>query len=141
MSFNVPGITKSLESSDSISNKSPNFTWGEATKNGGRIPKTESITANIIKLAIALEKLRADLGGKSISITSWYRDPVSNRQVGGAKDSRHLYGDAADINIEGMSPQEVQDYLDPIWEGGLGYGKTFTHCDLRGSRARWNYGS
>ncbi len=139
MSFHVPGISKPLESSDSISNKSPHFTWGEATKNGTRIPKNESITANIIKIAIALEELRADLDGKSISITSWYRDPISNRRVGGASKSRHLVGDAVDIVVEGMTPQEAQDYLDPIWDGGLGYGKTFTHIDLRGYRVRWNY--
>lgn len=135
----VPGIDRVILLSEPICNDSPHFTWAEATKNGSRIPQREPVTANIIKLAKRLERLRAQFGGRSITITSWYRDPVSNRRIGGSRNSRHLYGDAADIIIAGLTPGQVQTALDPDWSGGLGYGKSFTHLDLRDWRTRWDY--
>jgi len=35
--------------------------------------------------------------GESPALTSWYRDPVSNAQVGGSRDSQHLAGAAVDV--------------------------------------------
>lgn len=135
----VPGISRSLLLSEPICNESPNFSWAEATKDGLRIPESESITENIIKLAKRLELVRSQFGGRSITVNSWYRDPSSNRRVGGSRDSRHLYGDAVDMTIADLSPKYVQSVLDPDWAGGLGYGKTFTHLDLRGWKVRWDY--
>jgi hypothetical protein len=135
----VPGINRLVLLSEPICDESPHFTWAEATKNGARIPVSESVTGNIIKLAKRLELVRARFDGRSIKVTSWYRDPVSNRRIGGSRDSRHLYGDAADIQIAGLTPDRVQTALDPNWDGGLGYGKSFTHLDLRGWGARWDY--
>ncbi|RLA80927.1 MAG: peptidase M15 [Deltaproteobacteria bacterium] len=51
----------------------------------------------------ALELLRKYIGAKPIYITSGYRCPEHNRAIGGAPDSDHLYGYAADIVVEGMS--------------------------------------
>lgn len=34
-----------------------------------------------------------------ITLTSWYRDPIRNAQVGGAPGSRHLQGLAIDIVV------------------------------------------
>lgn len=48
-------------------------------------------------LILALEKLRAIIG-KPIPIVSGYRTPEYNARVGGAKQSRHMYNDAADIS-------------------------------------------
>lgn len=48
------------------------------------------------RLVARLEILRAQLG-KPISIVSGYRCPVHNAQVGGAKNSQHLAGQAADL--------------------------------------------
>jgi uncharacterized protein YcbK (DUF882 family) len=135
----VPGISRLLSLSEPIANDTPHFNWGEATKNGTRIPQSEAHTVNIIKIARRMEMVRSMFGGNSITVTSWYRDPVSNRRVGGASQSQHLSGNAIDFNINGYSPKEVQKTLDPIWEGGIGYGQTFTHLDLRGYRARFNY--
>lgn len=118
-----------------------NFAWGEATKNGTRLPENERITNNIIKMAARMQEVRDRLGDRSITVTSWYRPPAVNRAIGGASRSTHIQGHGVDFVVAGLSPQEVQRQLDPFWRGGLGYGRTFTHLDNRGYRARWNYGS
>ncbi|TVQ53585.1 MAG: DUF882 domain-containing protein [Spirulina sp. DLM2.Bin59] len=118
-----------------------NFTWGEATKDGQRLPENATITNNIIRMAQRMQEVRSRLGNRSITITSWYRPPAINRAVGGASRSTHIQGHGVDFVVAGLSPREVQRQLDPWWPGGLGYGSTFTHLDNRDFRARWNYGN
>lgn len=79
--------------------------------------------------------------GKPVVITSGFRCEAYNRKVGGAAKSQHLTGKAVDFNVQGVSPKEVQAYLDKLLAGrfGLGYGKTFTHLDTRDNPARFNY--
>lgn len=86
-----------------------------------------------------LEKLRAHVG-KPIKIMSGCRCRHHNRVVGGAKQSQHTLGNAADIKIEGMTPDEVAHraalLLNP--GGGIGVYPSFTHVDVRaGGAARW----
>lgn len=82
-----------------------------------------------------LQQLRHDLGS-SIRITSAYRCPDHNTSVGGAKNSQHMKGTATDIQVSGMSPDEVADACESF--DGLGRYDTFTHIDSRGSGARWD---
>jgi len=118
------------------------FTWGELLVH--RTPADlQSIQLKHLEklslLAQRLERVRTQLGNRGITITSGWRDAVTNRKVGGARLSRHLTGQAVDIVVSGMTPKQVQAKLDPTWEGGLGYGATFTHLDIRGFRARFRY--
>ena len=149
----LPGITQPQLLTNPIY-KGSNFTWGEATKDGARIPRTTTfegiqisaaqITSNIIKIAQELDKIRADFGNSPIIITSWYRDPISNRAMSGVRNSQHVLGWAADIQIEGCDPNSVAAKLAKTWSGGLGDSSAFTHVDLRHlmgwSSARWDYG-
>lgn len=116
-----------------------NFTWGEATHNGVRLPKTKEHLGNIIGMAEGLEDVRSHLDNRVIRINSWFRPEPWNSRVGGAKSSQHLTGKAADIRVDGLSPKEVQRRLDGWWKGGLGYGETFTHLDNRRYRVRFGY--
>lgn len=124
---------------DSIANG--NFSWTEATKNGSRIPESKEVVSNIITMAKKMEEVRDFLGGRVITVTSWYRDPVTNRRVGGASRSTHIQGHGVDFNVDGLSPKQVQQKLESFWRGGMGYGRTFTHLDNRNYKARWNYGA
>ncbi len=119
-----------------------NFTWAEATKNGTRMPTDKSIVENILRIADTMQEIRELYSGRPITVTSWYRDPVSNRRVGGASQSRHLTGGAVDFKVAGVSPSDVQSRLDGWWgtQGGLASASGFTHIDNRGYRARWRYG-
>lgn len=88
-----------------------------------------------------LEEVRA-IFNAPISINSWYRDPATNRAVGGASQSRHMVGDAADFVVRGFSPYTVNSRLDSWYStrGGLASASVFTHLDCRGYKARWSYG-
>ena len=97
------------------------------------------IFENLKLLAQNLEQARARLGGAAITVTSGYRTPRHNKKVGGAKNSYHLRGMAADIVVAGFTPREVQVILKD-WPGGMGLAETFTHLDIRPYRARFEYG-
>jgi hypothetical protein len=82
-----------------------------------------------------LQKIRDEMG-IPITITSGYRCEVWNKSVGGAVNSRHRKGDAADIKVNGKTPAEVADKCE--FFDGLGRYDTFTHTDSRGYKARWD---
>lgn len=137
---------------DFTQNITRNFTLGEfftTSVSGGQAGlyndlmalsegERNQILANIKALAVKLQAIR-DKFGRPVFITSGWRSRRVNNAVGGASRSQHLVGKAADIVVSGMSPREVQRALDGSWSGGLGYGRTFTHLDIRPWRARFNY--
>ena len=86
-----------------------------------------------------LEQIREAAGG-AVTINSGYRSPAHNAAVGGVRSSQHLYGRAADIVVEGVSPllvgQIAEYYMDR--RGGIGVYQTFTHVDTRAVRSRWD---
>jgi hypothetical protein len=66
-----------------------------------------AVVACLTLLAVnSLEPLRAHLG-KPIRITSGYRPVALNQAIGGARNSQHVLGQAADIQVDGMTPLEV----------------------------------
>lgn len=94
------------------------------------------------QLAWALDRYREKVG--PTAIVSGYRDPAHNAAVGGAKASRHMAGDAADLN-PAVSLDAVR-----AWRlfTGIGYqGATgrVRHVDMRpgnpASPTVWRYGS
>jgi len=121
---------------------SAHFTWGELLVYRTPLELQDiqlTHLENLARLVAKLEEVRATLGNRSMRITSGWRDRATNQRVGGAKGSKHLTGEAADIVVAGLSPQDVQARLDASWAGGLGYGSTFTHLDIRGFKARFRY--
>lgn len=119
-----------------------NFKWEEfACKSGAKF--TTDVERNIRTLAAQLEVIREAAGGRSIRINSGYRSPAHNTKIGGAKNSQHLLGKAADIVISGMTPSQTADLIEKliaegkIMQGGVGRYATFTHYDIRGTASRW----
>ncbi|RZM79323.1 D-Ala-D-Ala carboxypeptidase family metallohydrolase [Leptolyngbya iicbica] len=139
--INLPGFQGAYYSNTSII-AGGYFTWAQATHGGTRIPASAEVVYGMIRIAEALEEIRVLFGNKPIEIVSWYRDPATNLQVGGTKNSRHLTGDGVNFIVHGLSPQQVYAQLDPWWgaRGGLASAAKFTHIDARGYRARWAYG-
>lgn len=90
------------------------------------------------ELVNVLQKIRTHFG-KSVTITSAYRTPTKNKACGGSPYSQHLYGRAADVKISGVSPKKVAAYAETLLKnkGGIGIYSTFTHIDVRSTKARW----
>lgn len=103
------------------------------------------VQLNIAELAVQLEIIRSHFNAP-IKINSAYRSPEYNATIpGSSKNSQHVLGKAADIVVKGYTPDEVADAIEflistgMIKEGGVGRYNSFTHYDIRGERARWNY--
>lgn len=58
---------------------------------------SEALIPNLFVLARGLESVRAALGGRPIHVNSGYRCRALNSKIGGAKNSLHMLGLAADI--------------------------------------------
>ena len=89
-------------------------------------------------LAQVLQQIRAHFG-KAVVINSAYSTESHNRAVGGSPTSQHLYGLAADIAVQGVTPAAVADYAETLLPGTGGVGRYpgFTHVDVRKKMARW----
>ncbi|MEU2025607.1 D-Ala-D-Ala carboxypeptidase family metallohydrolase [Streptomyces sp. NPDC016469] len=77
------------------------FTYAEmnrcnSTWSGGAV-SAATAKANALSTMWKLEALRHALGDRPITINSGFRSTSCNSAAGGASNSRHLYGDAADL--------------------------------------------
>lgn len=93
------------------------------------------------KLVAYLQQIR-DHFGKPITINSGYRCSTHNKNIGGASNSYHTKGMAADIVVDGVAPAEVAKYAESIGVLGIGLYETakdgyFVHIDTRTTKAFW----
>lgn len=90
------------------------------------------------ELVEVLEDIREHFNAPVI-INSGYRTPEYNAKIGGAKNSQHTKGTAADIRVKGVPASKVQQYLNKKYQNKYGIGNywTFTHIDTREKKARW----
>ncbi len=98
------------------------------------------------ELVELLEKIRVHFG-KPVTITSGFRTAAHNATVAkAAKFSQHLYGKAADIQVQGISVENVYAYADKllgntggcgIYPPGLGRANGWVHVDVRKAKSRW----
>lgn len=93
------------------------------------------VDSNLVRV---LQKIR-DHFGKPVSINSAFRTKEYNKKVGGASDSYHTKGQAADITVTGVSNREVAKYASTFLNGvGLyDYTGGFVHVDTRQNRYLW----
>lgn len=90
------------------------------------------------ELVTVLQKIREHFG-KPVSINSAFRTAAHNEKVGGAPQSQHLYGMAADVHIAGVTPKAIAAYAETLLlgSGGIGVYDGFCHVDVRAARSRW----
>lgn len=89
-------------------------------------------------LITVLEKIRNHFN-EPVIINSGYRTPEWNTKVGGAKNSYHMKGMAADIVVKNHNSKEVAEYASKVLSG-LGGGvikyTNFVHVDVRENKYR-----
>jgi len=120
---------------------STNFSLDEFASADGTAPNGE-VLKNLTELAKNLEVLRKHLG-QPIRVTSGFRSKEHNKKIGGALNSFHVLGMAADIQVAKVKPEDVAKAIEllikegKMKEGGIGIYKTWTHYDVRNVKARW----
>lgn len=117
---------------------SENFLASEFLCKGSGCCTSGKIDDALVKV---LQQIR-DHFGKPVRISSAYRCPKWNEQVGGVTGSYHTYGQAADIKVDGVTPAEVAKYAESIGVLGIGLYETdadgyFVHIDTRTKKSYW----
>jgi len=91
------------------------------------------------KLLRKLVELR-NIVERPVYITSGYRCPKYNYQIGGVVNSYHLIGLAADIKVKDISLIDLLEICENVGFAGIGFyeKKNFLHLDVRPiKRSRW----
>lgn len=109
-----------------------NFSISELVKsdtaiknNINNMPDLKSLDNMLNLIFYCLQPLR-DKIKRPIIITSGYRCAQVNRLVGGASDSQHLSGCAADFKVQGMTVQAVISF---IKSSGIEYDQLINEYD------------
>ncbi|MGP9500276.1 D-Ala-D-Ala carboxypeptidase family metallohydrolase [Halomonas sp. AOP43-D1-4] len=86
----------------------------------------------------ALEAIRTHFG-QPVTVTSGCRCAAHNARVGGARNSQHTLGRAADIKVSNVAPAQVAAWAEVnLPHASVGRYSTFTHIDTRSTGpARW----
>ena len=142
-------ITKHLRVSDFVTHDNQK-SW----------PRYAAVSPRLLdKLELVVGEIQRWHGGEveiALDVKSGFRSPDHNRKIRrAARDSRHQYGDAADVAMDvngdgkfnvtdtkmlGLAV-EIVEMKHPHLSGGLGMylrGRTpYVHIDTRGKKARW----
>lgn len=107
------------------------------------VRQTDQVQMSCFKPAL-VSKLRdvEQHFGRQVIVTSGYRDPAHNHEVGGRQESLHTSCDAADIQVPGIPKAALANYLRAQPDrGGVGtYCRTESvHVDT-GAARDWNWG-
>lgn len=99
-----------------------------ACKHCGKLPSNGMNPILLTKL----DHLRCEIGAPII-VTSGYRCPLHNANVGGVKNSQHVLGNAADIVCNAVSVATLASKAKELGFDGIGvYPKSgFVHVDCR----------
>lgn len=92
---------------------STNFSLEEMTRSdvaarmGRKVEASQAIIVALRTLCVeVLEPIRAHVGQR-IHVSSGYRPAWLNEAIGGSQNSDHMFGTAADIEAEDMTPEEL----------------------------------
>jgi hypothetical protein len=115
-----------------------------ACSDGTPIPK--ELEGNAHRLALALEHVRRNLGNVPLDLLSVYRTPEHNKAVHGAKGSKHVTAEAADLDVasimkHGLTHDQILHAVESVPDiHGVGiYPSGAIHADVRsGGRVFWS---
>lgn len=122
----------------------PHFTLAEATITSTGLPNLTSPEERerILRTAVNMEIVRAVLGHRAITVSSWFRSDAVNKRVGGVPTSEHRLGTAVDFTCAAHGTpfevcQSLVRYSDILNYNQLIYEQTWVHIsfpakDVRG---------
>ena len=96
---------------------SNNFTLSELTKSQTALRRgidntpTDEHIANLEALCQHILQPVRNYFAKPVTVNSGYRGPALNEAIGGASSSQHCKGQAADIEIPGISNYELANHI------------------------------
>lgn len=119
---------------------SPHFRLREFAMDDGTPAPIEAENGLARLCRDVLEPMRARFG--VCTVTSGYRTRLHNHQVGGARDSRHLYDvhpstPAVDVKFAKGTPEQWAALAISMKVGGVGLYKGHVHLDQRRGSVRW----
>jgi hypothetical protein len=121
---------------DFNSKVTPHLTVGEVLQwDRRRIPGPDAaVRQRLLATAQEFEKIYA-AWKRPLVVTSFYRPEPINQQLGGAKNSYHVRGEAMDLSPAGGSSLDAfYQWIRCRWRGGFGDGRGlgFVHLDTGG---------
>ena len=140
-----PGTQTQLNALQQSDGSTVHFNFSEfsdrvsGTFAGGKV-STAAAKENARRAMYKLEALRKKLGNVPITVNSGFRSIAHNASVGGASDSMHLYGTAADLGVPGVANRTVYQKAETCGFSGLEtYTEDHQHVDSRADlgRAWW----
>jgi zinc D-Ala-D-Ala carboxypeptidase len=108
---------------------SEHFTLAELTHTNHRTldnTPNEGEIENLGRLALFLEQVKTQLGGRPVIVNSAFRSAAVNAAVGSSDKSQHRLGCAADIRVPGLTPDEV---VRAVMTAGLPYDQLIREFD------------
>ncbi|WP_037868381.1 D-Ala-D-Ala carboxypeptidase family metallohydrolase [Streptomyces sp. NRRL S-813] len=137
-------VLNGLESGDG---STAHFDWSEFQSkdgsgfSGGKVSATQ-VKENIRRLMYKLEALRKKAGDAAVTINSGFRSVAHNASVGGASNSMHVYGVAADVVVSGHTTLQVYKIAETCGFSGLeAYTHSWQHVDSRVQYPSYGSGS
>lgn len=118
-----------------------NFTLDELACKCGCETNASDIDSNFI---YQLQKLR-EAFGLPIYINSGYRCPEHNKAIGGSKNSQHMFGKAADLDLTRYNAADKYRLMQLVFRlgtfRGVGIESSFVHVDTRSGNIPvfWTY--
>jgi zinc D-Ala-D-Ala carboxypeptidase len=140
-----PATQAQLNALEQSDGSTVHFDWSEFTDrvsgtfDGGKV-SAAAAKENVRRAMYKLEALRKKLGNVPITVNSGFRSIAHNADVGGASDSMHLYGTAADLDVPGVTNKTVYQKAETCGFSGLEtYTEDHQHVDSRADlgRAWW----
>ncbi|MFD4786795.1 D-Ala-D-Ala carboxypeptidase family metallohydrolase [Streptomyces sp. NPDC058459] len=145
-----PATQAQLNALEQSDGSTAHFNWAEfydrsnGNFNGGKV-SAAAVKENARRAMYKLEALRKKLGNVPITVNSGFRSIAHNADIGGASDSMHLYGTAADLDVPGVSNRTVYQKAETCGFSGLEhYDTDHQHVDSRADLGRswwWESGT
>ncbi|WP_240627230.1 D-Ala-D-Ala carboxypeptidase family metallohydrolase [Thermoflavimicrobium daqui] len=140
-----PETHAKLNALEDADGSTKHFNWNEfyskdgSKFTGGKVNE-QAVKENVRRTMWKLEAMRKKAGERAVTVNSGFRSIKHNKKVGGASNSQHQYGIAADIKIKGYSVSKMFELGKTCgFSGLLTYeAKGFLHVD---SRIEYPYGA